>query len=141
MIGRNGDYVFLDEKRHIILDSVGDAANFALQPVSSGTQSAVAGGTTDKTGNALIHSTKKGWFAPPATVHQPSRAFSEDVPCFTSHRANANFLQFGEYLFSEVFDLKTTRSNSPFALPVIPIPQRDLPVVQPDTQRRKRETD
>src|SRR5262249_55149530 len=60
VIGRNGDYVFLDEKRHIILDSVGDAASFALQPVSSGTQPAVAGGTTDKTGNALIHSTKRG---------------------------------------------------------------------------------
>ena len=56
MVGRKGDHVFLDEKRHIILDSVGDAASLALQPLSSGTQSAVAGGTTDKTGNVLIHS-------------------------------------------------------------------------------------
>ena len=59
VVGRNGDYVFLDEKRHFILDSIGDAASFALQPASSGTQFAVAGGTTDNTGNALIHSTKE----------------------------------------------------------------------------------
>ena len=58
VVGRNGDYVFLDEKRHFILDSIGDAARLALQPASSGTESAVASGTTDNTGNALIHSTK-----------------------------------------------------------------------------------
>ena len=58
VVGGNGDHVFLDEKRHFILDSVSDAAGFALQLASSGTESAVAGGTTDNTGNALIHSTK-----------------------------------------------------------------------------------
>ena len=58
VVGGNGDYVFLDEKRHFILDSVSDAAGFALQLASSGTESAVAGGTTDNIGNALIHSTK-----------------------------------------------------------------------------------
>ena len=58
VVGGNGDYVFLDEKRHFILDSVGDAAGFALQLASSGTESTVAGRTTDNTGNALIHSTK-----------------------------------------------------------------------------------
>jgi len=58
VVGGNGDYVFLDEKRHFILDSVSDAAGFALQPASSGTESTVAGRTTDNTGNALIHSTK-----------------------------------------------------------------------------------
>jgi hypothetical protein len=58
VIGRNRDYVFLDEKRHFILDSVSDPAGFALQPASRGTQFAVAGWATDKTGNALIHSTK-----------------------------------------------------------------------------------
>ena len=58
VVGRNGDYVFLDEKRHFVLDSIGDAARFALQPASAGTQSAVAGGTTDNIGNALIHSIK-----------------------------------------------------------------------------------
>ena len=57
VVGRNRNYVFLDEKRHFILDSVNDAAGFALQPVSRGTQFAVAGRTADKTGNALIHST------------------------------------------------------------------------------------
>ena len=60
VVGRNGDYVLLDEKRHFILDSIGDAASIALQPASAGTQSAVASGTTNKTGNALIHSTKRG---------------------------------------------------------------------------------
>src|SRR5215467_6589082 len=34
VVGRNGDHVFLDEKRHFILDSVGEAARFALQPAS-----------------------------------------------------------------------------------------------------------
>ena len=60
VVGGNGDYVFLDEKRHFILDSIGDAASIAFQPASAGTQSAVASGTTNKTGNALIHSTKRG---------------------------------------------------------------------------------
>jgi len=58
VIGGNGNYVFLDEKRHFILDSIDHAARIALQPAWSGAQSAVAGGTTDNTGNALIHSTK-----------------------------------------------------------------------------------
>jgi hypothetical protein len=56
VVRRNNGYVFLDEKRHVILDSVGDATRFALQTASPGTQSAVAGRATDKTGNALIHS-------------------------------------------------------------------------------------
>ena len=34
VVGRNSDYVFLDEKRHFILDSIGDAAKLALQPAS-----------------------------------------------------------------------------------------------------------
>ena len=55
VVGRNGDYVFLDEKRHFILDSVGDAASFALQPASSGTQSAVAGRATNNVGDGFIH--------------------------------------------------------------------------------------
>jgi hypothetical protein len=58
VVGGNGDYVFLDEKRHFILDSIGDAAGFALQLAPSGTESTVAGRTTDNAGNALIHSTK-----------------------------------------------------------------------------------
>src|SRR5438552_14734805 len=58
VFGRNGDYVFLDEKRYFILNSIGDVASLAPQPVSSGTQSAVAGRATDNTGNALIHSIK-----------------------------------------------------------------------------------
>ena len=58
VVGGNRDYVFLDEKRHFILDSIGDAAGFALQLASCGTESTVAGRTTDNTGNALIHSTK-----------------------------------------------------------------------------------
>jgi hypothetical protein len=77
VVGRNGDYVFLDEKRDVILDSIGDAASIALQPAASGTQSTVAGGTTDKTGNVLIHSIEPAGFAPPANVCQPPRAFSE----------------------------------------------------------------
>ena len=81
VVGRNGDYIFLDEKRHFILDSIGDAARLALQPASSGTQSAVAGGTTDKTANALIHSIKPDGL-PPANVRQPSRAFSEGRSMF-----------------------------------------------------------
>ena len=60
VVGRNRNYIILDEKRHFILDSVTDAAGFALQPASRGTQFAVAGRATDKTGNALIHSTKTG---------------------------------------------------------------------------------
>ena len=55
VVGRNGDYVFLDEKRHFILDSVGDAASFALQPASSGTQSAVAGRAANNVGDGFIH--------------------------------------------------------------------------------------
>jgi hypothetical protein len=58
VVGRNDGYVFLHEKGHFILNSIGDVARFALQPGSSETQSAAAGGTTDNTGNALIHSTK-----------------------------------------------------------------------------------
>lgn len=103
VIGRNGDYVFLDEKRHVILDSIGDAASIALQPASAGTQSTMAGGTTDKTGNALIHSIGPG-FAPPANVRQPSRALSEGRSMFYLTLRKRKFLRWGN---AETMALKT----------------------------------
>src|SRR5689334_9561239 len=84
VVGRNGDYVFLDEKRNVVLDSIGDAASSALQLASVGTQFAVASGTTDKTGNVLIHSIE------PVGLHHrlmsvsPHGPFLRDIPCFTS---------------------------------------------------------
>ena len=97
VVGGNGDYVFLDEKRYFILDSVGDAAGFALQLASSRTESTVAGGTTDNTGNALIHSTKPGGLHHRLMSISPSGLSLRDVPCFTSHCANANFLPLADY--------------------------------------------
>ena len=92
VVGRNGGCIFLDEKRHLILDSVGDAASIALQPASTGTQSAMTGGTTDNTGNALIHSTKSGGLHRRLMSISPRGPFLRDVSCFTSRYANANFL-------------------------------------------------
>jgi hypothetical protein len=93
VVGRNGDHVFLDEKGHVILDSIGDAARLALQLASPGTQSAVAGGTTDKTDNALIHSTKLDGLPHRLMSISPHGPCLRDVPCFTSPYANANFLR------------------------------------------------
>lgn len=61
VVGWNDSYLLLNEKRDVILDSIGDAASIALQLGSAGTQFAVAGGTTDKTGNVLIHSIEVAW--------------------------------------------------------------------------------
>ena len=58
VVRRNGDDMIIDEDRHFILDSVADAAPFALQLLAPRMQVAAAGGTTDNTGNALIHSTE-----------------------------------------------------------------------------------
>src|SRR6476646_3193242 len=91
VVGGNGDYVFLDEKRHVILDSIGDAASIALQPASAGTQSAVASGTTDNIGNALIHSTKPGGLHHRLMSISPYGFSLRDVPCFTSRSAHANY--------------------------------------------------
>jgi hypothetical protein len=56
MIGSDGNYIFLDKDRHLILDSVGDAASFALQLAPSETECAVTGRTANKAGNVFIHS-------------------------------------------------------------------------------------
>src|SRR4029077_15639947 len=56
MIGSDGNYVFMDKDRYLILDSVGDAASFALQLAPPGTEFAVTGRTTNDVGNVFIHS-------------------------------------------------------------------------------------
>ena len=56
MVGSDGDYVFADKDRYLILDSVGDAASFALQLAPPGTECAVTGRTTNDVGNVFIHS-------------------------------------------------------------------------------------
>ena len=96
VVGRNGDYFFLNEKRHIILDSIGDAASIAFQPASAGAQSAVAGGTTDDIGNAWIHSIKSDGLHHRLMSVSPHGPSLRDVPCFTSRYGKANFLQFAE---------------------------------------------
>ena len=59
MVRRDSDDFVRYEKWHFNLDFVGHATSFALQLGPSGTQFAVAGRTTDNSGNALIHSTKE----------------------------------------------------------------------------------
>ena len=56
MIGSDGDYIFPDKDRYLILDSVGDAASFALQLTPPGTECAVTGRTANNVGNVFIHS-------------------------------------------------------------------------------------
>lgn len=135
VVGRNGDYLFLDEKRHVVLDSIGGATGFALKPSSAGTQFAVAGGTTDNIGNALIHSIK------PAGLHhrlmsiRPYGFSLRYVPCFTSGYANANFLRRRLDVLMNIFDHKPLgRIECPiFALrfaKVIPSAARDLSVAR-----------
>ena len=56
MVGRDCDYIFLDKDRHFILQSVGDAASFALQLAPPGAECAVTGRTANNVGNVFIHS-------------------------------------------------------------------------------------
>jgi hypothetical protein len=56
MIGSDGNYVFMDKDRYLILDSVGDAASFALQLAPPGAECAVTGRTANNVGNVFIHS-------------------------------------------------------------------------------------
>jgi hypothetical protein len=56
MIGSDGDYIFRDKDRDLILDSVGDAASFALELAPPGTECAVTGRTANNVGHVFIHS-------------------------------------------------------------------------------------
>src|SRR6267378_10591 len=55
MIGSDGNYIFPDKDRYLILDSVGDATSFALQLAPPGTECAVTGRTANNVGNVFIH--------------------------------------------------------------------------------------
>jgi hypothetical protein len=56
MIRGNRNYVFLDEKRHSILDSVNDATSIALKLASPVAQPAVTCRAANNVGDGFIHS-------------------------------------------------------------------------------------